>query len=131
MNPQDLLYAETHEWVAVSTEGADRIATIGVSQFAVEQLDGVVYVELPRVGTKVGAGGSFGEVESVKAVSNLYSPVAGEVIEVNTALSNSPALMSDDPYGQGWVAKVKMSSDATTASLLTADAYAKQCGESH
>lgn len=131
MNPQDLLYAETHEWVSVATQGSDKIATIGVSQFAVEQLDGVVYVELPRVGTKVGAGDSFGEVESVKAVSNLYSPVAGEVIEVNSALSASPALMSDDPYGKGWVAKVKVSDDSALKSLMNAEAYAKQCGGSH
>ena len=100
------------------------------SQPVREQLDGVVYVELPRVGEQVAAGASFGEVESVKAVSNLYCPVDGEVVEVNESLKDSPALMSDDPYGQGWVAKVKLSSDAALGKLLDKAAYDKQCGES-
>ncbi|MCA9106717.1 MAG: glycine cleavage system protein GcvH [Planctomycetales bacterium] len=130
MDPQQMLFAETHEWVAIEEQGDSKVATIGVSQFAVEQLDGVVYVELPRVGEQVAAGASFGEVESVKAVSNLYCPVDGEVVEVNESLKDSPALMSDDPYGQGWVAKVKLSSDAALGKLLDKAAYDKQCGES-
>ncbi|MEZ6107650.1 MAG: glycine cleavage system protein H [Pirellulaceae bacterium] len=103
MDPQQMLFAETHEWVAIEEQGDSKVATIGVSQFAVEQLDGVVYVELPRVGEQVAAGASFGEVESVKAVSNLYCPVDGEVVEVNESLKDSPALMSDDLTARaGW-----------------------------
>ena len=104
-NPEQLLYAKTHEWVDVNDVDGAKVATIGISAFAVEQLTDLVFMELPTVGAQVKAGTPFGEIESVKAVSDLYSPVTGEVIEVNTALPDQLETMSDDPYGKGWIAK--------------------------
>ena len=105
MKPETLSFAKTHEWVAYSDQNGQRIATIGISAFAVEQLTDLVYIDLPQVGQAVTAGESFGEIESVKAVSDLYSPVTGEVVEVNSALSDNLELFSDDPYGRGWIAR--------------------------
>ena len=99
-----LLYAETHEWVDVSEEGGQKIATIGISDFAIEQLNDLVYMELPEVGKTVGAGEEFGEVESVKAVSPLYSPVGGEIVAVHEDLPDSLDGLNDDPYDFGRIA---------------------------
>lgn len=129
MKPEDLLYAETHEWVYVEEQGGRKIATVGISAFAVEQLTDLVYMELPDVGTEVSAGGEFGEVESVKAVSPLYSPVSGEVIEVNSSLPDSLETLNDDPYGGGWIVKVQIGDDADLAKLMDFAAYQKQCAE--
>ena len=124
-----LLYAESHEWVDVSEEGGQKIATIGVSAFAVEQLNDLVYMDLPEVGKLLSAGDEFGEVESVKAVSPLYSPVAGEVIDVHSDLPDNLDQLNDDPYDFGWIVKVKIDDDASLDSLMDHAAYQKQCAD--
>ena len=124
-----LLYAESHEWVDVSEEGGDKIATIGISAFAIEQLNDLVYMDLPDVGKTLAVGDEFGEVESVKAVSPLYSPVAGEVIEVHSDLPDQLDAMNGDPYEFGWIIKVKLSADTSLGSLMDHAAYEKQCAE--
>ncbi len=133
MTPDKLLYAKTHEWVSVDTSGAKpaggRVATIGISAFAVEALTDLVYIELPKVGRQVKQGESFGEIESVKAVSDLYSPVDGEILEVNSALAGHLETLNSDPYGQGWIAKIRLSDETNLKSLLDYPAYQKQCAE--
>jgi glycine cleavage system H protein len=127
MNPKDLLYAETHEWVRVSQEGGRKIGTVGITAFALEQLTDLVHMVLPKVGAPVVAGTPFGEVESVKAVSDLYSPVSGEVIAVHSDLANKLETLSSDPYNEGWMLKVALSDEAPLKKLLDAAAYEKQC----
>jgi glycine cleavage system H protein len=127
MTPQNLLYAETHEWVNVAHEGAKKIATIGISAFAVQQLTDLVFMQLPSVGTEVKAGKEFGEVESVKAVSPLYSPVSGQIVAVNDKLPTQLETLSSDPYGQGWMIKVALSDETELKLLLNQAAYDKQC----
>lgn len=127
MNTAELLYAKTHEWVSISEQDGAKIATIGISAFAVEQLTDLVFIELPKVGAQATAGESFGEIESVKAVSDLYSPVTGEVIEVNEPLADSLEVLNSDPYEKGWIAKIKLSDDAALGELLDQAAYQKQC----
>ncbi len=129
MTPDQPLYAKTHEWVLVEQEGDARIATIGLSAFAVELLTDLVFVELPEVGRTVSAGESFAEVESVKAVSDLYSPVGGEVVEVNAPVVDALETLSNDPLGAGWLVKIKISDDAGLSELLDYAAYQKQCEE--
>jgi glycine cleavage system H protein len=109
MLPQDLKYTKSHEYIRLEGD----VATIGITDHAAEQLGDVVYVELPEVGRELKEGESFGVVESVKAVSDLYSPVAGVVTEVNEALNDEPSLVNDDAYGQGWMIKVKPSAPAS------------------
>ena len=125
MKPEDLKYAKTHEWVAV--DGG--VATVGISAFAVEALTDLVFIELPKVGAKVQAEQPFCEVESVKAVSDVYAPVAGEVIEVNTSLPDKLETLSTDPYGAGWIAKIRISDEAGLGKLMDYKAYEKQCAE--
>ena len=127
MKPEELLFASTHEWAHV----ADGVATIGISKNAVEALTDLVYMDLPAVGAKVASGESFGEVESVKATSELYSPVDGEITDVNTSLPDNLDVLSTDPYGEGWIIKVKLSSQESVEKLLDFAAYEKQCDESH
>jgi glycine cleavage system H protein len=122
MDPKALRYTESHEWA--SLQGG--ICTLGISKFATEQLSDIVYVELPDVGDHVFAGDSFGEIESVKSVNDLYSPVDGEVIEVNDALTENPGLITEDPYGKGWMVKVKVEPGASLDRLMTFDQYQKQ-----
>lgn len=122
MNQEELLYAPTHEWVHV---GEDGIATIGITDFAVEQLTDLVYMELPEVGAAVTAGEEFGEVESVKAVSPMYAPISGEVIEVNEGLPDTLEILGTDAFGAGWIAKIKMDGSAPD-SLLNHAAYKTQ-----
>ena len=129
VKPEELLYAETHEWVHVSEKGNAKVATIGLSAFALEQLTDLVYMALPDVGTTLAAGEEFGEVESVKAVSPLYSPVDGEVIEANKTLTDQLETLNNDPYNAGWLVKVKISDDSSLAKLLDYEAYQKQCSE--
>ena len=129
MAPEELLYAKTHEWVSVSEEDGSKFATVGISAFAIEQLTDLVYIDLPGVGTAVTAGKSFGEIESVKAVSDLYSPVTGEVVEVNSGLSDSLETFSSDPFGGGWIMKVKVTDEATLSELMDHATYTKQCSE--
>ena len=129
MGPEELLFAKTHEWVRVAEEEGAKIATVGISAFAVEALTDLVYIDLPEVGRRVAAGESFGEIESVKAVSDLYSPVEGEIVAVNSALSDSLESFNDDPYGAGWIARIKIEDESSLDSLLDYGAYQKQCEE--
>lgn len=129
MNPENLLYAKSHEWVSVEQQGNDKIATVGISAFAVEALTDLVYMELPEVGRHVTAGESFGEIESVKAVSDLYSPVEGEIVAVNTELPDKLHLLNEDPYGEAWVVKIKLTSEDSLKNLMDYATYARQCAE--
>jgi glycine cleavage system H protein len=124
-----LLYAESHEWVDVGEEGGQKVATIGISAFAIDQLNDLVYMDLPEVGKILSVGDEFGEVESVKAVSPLYSPVAGEVIEVHSDLPDNLDRLGNDPYDFGWVIKVKVDDDVSLDSLMDHVAYQKQCAD--
>ena len=118
-------YTEDHEWLREQ----DGEITVGITRHASEQLGDVVFIELPQVGVSVQAGDEFGEVESVKAVSSLYSPVSGEVVEVNNQLPEQPEMLNEDPYVQGWIAKVRVSDEGSLAKLLDYAAYQKQCDE--
>ncbi len=129
MSPEELLYAETHEWVHVAEEDGDKIATVGISAHAVEALTDLVYMDLPAVGTQVQASESFGEVESVKATSDMYSPVDGEIVAVNTDLPDNLEILNDDPYEKGWIIKVKLSSENSLGKLMDYATYEKQCAE--
>jgi len=129
VKPEDLLFAKTHEWVSVATEDGQKFAAMGLSAFAVDALTDLVFIELPKVGRQVQAGESFCEVESVKAVSDVYAPVAGEVVAVNTTLPDKLETLSGDPYGEGWIAKLKVSDDSNLRNLLDYAAYQKQCAE--
>lgn len=130
MQPQELLYAKTHEWVQVNRDSpGQKIATVGISHFAVEALTDLVYIELPETGRRVKAGESFGEIESVKAVSDLYSPVSGEIVEVNTALADNLGRLNEDPYGAAWIVKIKISDETELKNLLSFKDYEKQCQE--
>ncbi len=129
MKPEELLYAKTHEWVSVTKEGGWCIATLGISAFAVEALTDLVYIDLPAVGKLLEAGQPFCEVESVKAVSDLYSPVDGEVVAVNDKLPDSLETLSSDPYNAGWIARIRITNDAGLGELLDHAAYERQCGE--
>lgn len=129
MKPENLLFAKTHEWVAITTEGGQKVATIGLSQFAVEALTDLVFIELPKVGRQVAAEESFCEVESVKAVSDVYAPIAGEVIAANDKLADNLELLSNSPYEEGWIARIKIADEAGLAKLMDHAAYQKQCIE--
>jgi len=119
MYPEDLKYTETHEWIRVDKD----IGTVGITDFAVEELTDIVYVELPSAGGKVIKGSSFGTIESVKAVSDLNSPVSGGVLEVNGELSRKPEIITQDPYGKGWMIKVKIEDLAELDTLMDAEKY--------
>ena len=129
MKLEELLYADTHEWVLVEDQDAAKIATVGISKFAVEQLTALVYIALPSVGTETQSGKEFGEVESVKAVSPLYSPVDGEGVEVNESLKDALETLNDDAYDGGWMIKVRLSDEASLSKLLNHAAYEKQCAD--
>ena len=116
--PDDLQYTRSHEWVRME----DGTATIGITEHAQDELGDVVFVELPDEGATFDAGDSFGTVESVKAVSDLYTPVGGEVVEVNSALEDAPEKINDDPYGEGWIVKLSTSEEAD---LLSPEEYEK------
>jgi glycine cleavage system H protein len=123
--PEDYYYTKDHEWAQVD----ENIVTIGITQFAQEQLGEVVYVELPEEGAKVNQGESFGVVESVKAASDLYAPVSGTVIEVNSALSEDPAGLNDDPMNDGWLMRIEMDSEKELANLMRVPDYKKLIAE--
>lgn len=129
MNLENFLFAESHEWANVQDEGGDKVATIGISSHAVEALTDLVYMDLPDVGDTVSAGESFGEVESVKATSDMFSPVDGEIIAVNTDLPDNLEILNDDPYAAGWIIKVKLSSEDALSKLMDHGTYEKQCAE--
>src|SRR5262250_2265327 len=118
MNPDDLRYASSHEWVRKGDP-----ATIGITQFAQDQLGDVVFVELPEVGAALTAGDTFGTVESVKTVSDLYAPVSGTVEEVNARLVDDPSLINSSPYGEGWLIRVASDDDASLATLMDRATY--------
>jgi glycine cleavage system H protein len=119
--PEDLLYTEEHEWVRVE----DDVCVVGITQFAQEELGEVVFVELPEVGQVFDAGDEIGTIESVKAVAEVYTPVAGEILEVNEAVADEPELINDDPHHEGWLVKVRYSSADDLKKLMKADAYAE------
>ncbi len=123
--PQDLRYSKEHEWARVNGDGA----VIGITDYAQRSLGDIVYVELPKVGEQIKQFGSIGVVESVKAVSDLFTPLSGEVVEVNGALDGDPAAVNRDPYGDGWMLKLKLSNPDETKSLLSAEEYDKLAAE--
>jgi glycine cleavage system H protein len=129
VKPEDLLFAKTHEWVAVEDQDGQKIATVGLSAFAVEALTDLVFLELPKVGRRVQAEESFCEVESVKAVSDVYAPVPGEVVVVNESLPDRLETLSNDPYGEGWIAKIQIADDSALSKLLTYADYRQMCEE--
>jgi glycine cleavage system H protein len=128
IDPKSLRYAPTHEWVQLVGD----TATVGISKFAIDQLTDLITIDLPAVGTRLTAGKPFGEVESVKAVSDLYAPLAGEVVEVNDAVAKDVQILAEDPYTKGWLVKVKVADASPVAALLDHDAYqAKVADEAH
>ncbi len=125
MYPENLRYTKEHEWVEVS--GAE--ATVGVTFFAQKELGDIVFVELPEVGRKLKAGEEFGTIESVKAVSELYSPLSGEVTAVNSDLADRPEMVNEDPYSKGWMLKLRLGDPSEADALLDASAYQQLLGE--
>jgi len=125
MDKTTLRFAPTHEWVSLQGD----VATVGISKFAVDQLTDLIMIELPAVGTKLTAGKSFGEIESVKAVSDLYAPVGGEVTEVNSQVSGNVQVLAEDPYDKGWLVKIKVSQPVDTSGLMDLAAYEKKVAD--
>ena len=125
MVPADLRYTKEHEWVAIDGQ----LATVGITQYAADQLGDVVFVELPAVGRTLEQFATFGVVESVKAVSDLFAPVAGEVIDVNEGLSGNPELVNSEPFAGGWMVKLRLADPAQADGLLDADAYEQLIAE--
>jgi glycine cleavage system H protein len=123
--PDDLRYTEEHEYVRKSGDG---VAEIGITDYAQGELGDVVYVELPAVGTKLGKHDVFGTIEAVKAVSELFSPIAGEVVEINSRLDGEPALVNSDPYGAGWMIRLKAEDASAVDALMDAAAYKNHIG---
>ena len=126
ITPEQLRYRDSHEWAYVADESSS-IATVGISAFAVAELTDLVFMALPKIGQTITAGSEFGEVESVKAVSPMYSPVSGTVVEIHSALVDKLESLTVDPYDEGWIMKVKMSDPSELNRLLVWDAYQKQC----
>ena len=127
MKAEELRYAKTHEWVAVDGD----TATVGITDFAVKLLTDIVYLSLPIVGKSYSPGQAMGEVESVKAVSDIYAPVSGEVIEVNSALPDNLVLLNDSPLEKAWIARLRMHSPSEVGSLLSYADYVKHCDKAH
>ena len=123
--PEDLKYSKEHEWVLVE----DNVATVGITEFAQDQLGDIVFVELPAVGDKVSKEDAFGVVESVKAVSDIYAPVSGKVLEVNDDLPENPEMVNEDAYGDGWMIKVEMNDPEELQDLMSAAEYEEYVAE--
>ncbi len=123
--PEDLKYSKEHEWVLVE----DNVATVGITDYAQDQLGDIVFVELPGVGDKVSKEDAFGVVESVKAVSDIYAPVSGKVLEVNDDLPENPEMVNEDPYGDGWMIKIEMNDPEELQDLMTAAEYEEYVAE--
>ncbi len=121
--PSDLKYARNDEWIRIE----NGTATVGITDYAQDQLNDIVYVELPDVGAEYKKGDSFGVVESVKAASDIYLPVAGKITEVNSKVQAEPELINTDPYGEGWLVKIQVANASDAADLMDADAYAQYC----
>jgi glycine cleavage system H protein len=119
VNPEDLHYAQSHEWVRIDGD----VGTIGITDYAQKELGEIVYLELPEVGHVFNADDEFGTVESVKAVSELFTPVSGEVVEINKGAIAEPGIVNDDPFGDGWLIKLKLSTDQEVEKLLSAKDY--------
>jgi glycine cleavage system H protein len=119
VNPEDLRYTQSHEWVRIDGD----VGTIGITDYAQKELGDIVYLELPEVGHVFNAGEEFGTVESVKAVSELFTPVSGEIVEINKGAVTEPGIVNDDPFGDGWMIKLKLSTDEEVQKLLTAEQY--------
>lgn len=119
MYPEDRRYSEEHEWLQVEGD----LHVLGITQFAQEELGDVVFVELPETGTTVEAGGEIGSIESVKAVAELFSPVDGEIVEINDEIEDSPELVNEDPHGKGWLVKIRVADAAAVDELMDAAAY--------
>lgn len=128
MTPEMLKYTETHEWVYLDRSSGEPIAIVGIATFALEQLTDLVYIKLPKVGDQLIVGQEFGQIESVKSVSSLHSPVTGYVVAVNSALAEDLELLTRDPYGEGWLIKVRVSDESSLAHLLDYETYLKRCG---
>jgi len=125
MYPEDYRYSKEHEWVHVEGD----TGTIGITDHAQHELGDIVYVDLPKPGTVVEKGKSFGSVESVKAVSDIYAPVSGEVTEANPMLANAPEKLNEDPHGEAWLVKIRLSAPDELKELLSAEDYRKYTGE--
>jgi glycine cleavage system H protein len=125
MDPKTLKYSPSHEWVSIEGD----VATVGISKFAVDQLTDLIMIDLPAIGKVVTAGKGFGEVESVKAVSDLYAPVSGEVVEVNASVKENVQILGEDPYTKGWLIKVKLDPSKPLPELLDFEAYEKKVAE--
>jgi glycine cleavage system H protein len=125
MDLKSLKFAPTHEWVYIEGD----VATVGISKFAVDQLTDLIMIELPAPGTRVAAGKSFGEIESVKAVSDLYAPLTGEVVEVNTQVTSNVSLLAEDSYDKGWLIKVKVDRPVDSSGLMDLDTYELKVAE--
>jgi glycine cleavage system H protein len=121
--PDDLLYTKDHEWARVEDQGDHKIATIGVTRFAVDQLGDVTQVELPKEGETVRQAEVFGSVESVKAVSDLFAPLTGKVVKVNSPLSDSPEYVNEDPYDEGWMIQIALANAKELDALMDAETY--------
>ena len=130
MIPSDLRYTNEHEWLRAPAEDAsdESVVTVGVTDYAQEQLGDIVYVSLPEPGDTIAPGTSIGELESTKSVSDLYAPVEGVVVTRNEALSDTPELINSDPYGEGWLVTVRVTGSLADAGLLDSEAYAKLVG---
>ncbi|HEY2845712.1 MAG TPA: glycine cleavage system protein GcvH [Bryobacteraceae bacterium] len=124
MDPENLRYTKEHEWVRVEGD----IGVVGITAHAQNELGDIVYVDLPKTGTTIEKGKTIGSVESVKAVSDLYTPVSGEVLETNPLLAESPEILNKDPYGSGWLVKIKLSDPGEAGQLLTAAEYQAYTG---
>ena len=125
MYPDDFRYTKEHEWVSVAGD----VGTIGITDHAQHELGDIVYIDLPKIGTAVAQGSTVGSVESVKAVSDIYSPVSGEVVEINQALADTPEKLNEDPHGDAWLVRVKLSTPEEINKLLSAEDYRKYLGE--
>lgn len=121
MNPEDLHYTQSHEWVRI--DGA--IGTVGITDHAQKELGEIVYLELPEVGHVFNADEEFGTVESVKAVSELFTPLSGEIVEINKQAVAEPGIVNDDPFGDGWLIRIKLSTDEEMKKLMSAEEYAE------
>ena len=117
--PENLRYSKDHEWISVD----DGTATLGITDYAQSSLGDVVYIDMPRVGDKFGTHEAFGSVESVKAVSEIFTPVAGEIVEVNEGLNDTPENVNSDPYGAGWMVKIRMNNAGEADAMLSAEEY--------